>query len=303
MAREPMLLPGDWVEVLPARRIGAMLDGDGTLERLPFMPEMLPFCGRRFRVLMRAETTCVHPPQRPFRRLDGCVVLQDVRCDGGSHAGCQLGCTILWKEAWLKRVDGPGVDGPAEATTGLILSVKRADDPDAYTCQGTALVMATRPGVPGWTPGQYVRFLRVRTFSAVELARMFQRVAWRKLSAAARRVWPPRPLPSASVGALGLKPGEWVQVKSREEIASTLDARGRARGLGISPDMYAFCGRRMRVLERVETILSEETGRPLAIRDTVFLEGCVCDRYWGCARRMPFMWREAWLRRIEPPRP
>ena len=33
------------------------------------------------------------------------VHLEGVRCDGEGHRGCQAGCLIFWKEAWLKRVD------------------------------------------------------------------------------------------------------------------------------------------------------------------------------------------------------
>ena len=81
-----MLVAGDWVEVKPASEILRTLDSAGSFEGLPVMPEMLPFCGQRFRVAMRADRACVYPPQFPFRRLENCVVLQGLRCDGSSHA-------------------------------------------------------------------------------------------------------------------------------------------------------------------------------------------------------------------------
>ena len=34
------------------------LDADGRLEGVPFMPEMLRFCGREFRVRARAHKVC-----------------------------------------------------------------------------------------------------------------------------------------------------------------------------------------------------------------------------------------------------
>ena len=37
------------------------------------------------------------------------VYLEDLRCDGSGHGGCQAGCRIYWKEAWLRRVDGEPV--------------------------------------------------------------------------------------------------------------------------------------------------------------------------------------------------
>ncbi len=44
------LRAGDWVEVKSADEILATLDAQGCYEALPFMPEMLQYCGRRFRV-------------------------------------------------------------------------------------------------------------------------------------------------------------------------------------------------------------------------------------------------------------
>ena len=47
-------LPGDVVKVLSEREILATLDENGTFEKMPFMPEMLDFCGRTFRVSRQA---------------------------------------------------------------------------------------------------------------------------------------------------------------------------------------------------------------------------------------------------------
>src|ERR1041384_6794496 len=52
------LMPGDVVEVRSAGEILSTLDADGTLDKLPFMPEMLAFCGRQFRVTAQAFKTC-----------------------------------------------------------------------------------------------------------------------------------------------------------------------------------------------------------------------------------------------------
>ena len=50
---------GQLVEVLTAPEIAVTLDADGALDGLPFMPEMVAFCGRRMRVHRRADKTCV----------------------------------------------------------------------------------------------------------------------------------------------------------------------------------------------------------------------------------------------------
>jgi len=44
------LRPGDFVEVKAPAEILQTLDGEGTLDQLPFMPEMVEFCGRKFQV-------------------------------------------------------------------------------------------------------------------------------------------------------------------------------------------------------------------------------------------------------------
>ena len=49
---------GEMVEVKSEAEILATLDHEGRLESLPFMPEMLKYCGRRFPVFKRAEKTC-----------------------------------------------------------------------------------------------------------------------------------------------------------------------------------------------------------------------------------------------------
>lgn len=293
------LMPGQWVEVRPASEILATLDGSGCLDGMPFMPEMLPRCGRRFRVAMRADRSCTHPPQMPMRKLRDTVVLQGLRCDGAAHGGCQLGCMLMWREAWLRPVDGPA-DGPEPppAPASIRLPVTRADDPRAYVCQGTELPRASEPGDPLWCPGQYLHFVRVRTFTALELFWMMARIGGRVLRRALVDPFRRRggAAPAPAVESLGLAAGEWVEVKGREEIAATLDARRTHRGLTFSAEMYAFCGRRLRVNRRVDRIIQEDTGRIRPVKDTVILEGALCDRYLGCARGMPLLWREAWLR-------
>ncbi len=301
-----MLSAGDWVEVLPAAQIAATLDSDRAYERLPFMPEMLPSCGRRFRVLLRAERTCARglkPGERPIRRLDGSVVLEGLRCDGSFHGGCQLGCMFFWKEAWLKRVDGSATsereDPPGPAPR---LSVHQEGNLAAYFCQGTELARATKTGDSPWDPRQYVRMLRDGTLTFRQFVKMYALIAARKIARLSfRRGLAAQRAPEPRDDALGLRPGEWVKVRSQAEILETLDSLGRHRGLAFQAHYQGFCGRTMRVLQRVDRILVEETGMLRSIRDTVILEGANCERYQGCARGMPPLWREAWLTRVDGP--
>lgn len=104
MNPELLLKVGELVEVRSKEEILATLDGDACLNGLPFMPEMLRYCGRRFRVYKRAHKTCDTVFPSRSRRMANAVHLE-TRCNGDAHGGCQAGCLIFWKEAWLKRVD------------------------------------------------------------------------------------------------------------------------------------------------------------------------------------------------------
>jgi len=121
----PTLSIGDIVEVKPAEEILAGLDDRGELDSLPFMPEMLPFCGRRFVVDKIAFKTCDTATWTGLRRLTHTVHLAGLRCDGEAHGGCQAGCLIFWKTAWLTRVSGPTQD--RSAPTRLELRLRAPD--------------------------------------------------------------------------------------------------------------------------------------------------------------------------------
>ena len=51
---------------------------------------------------------------------------------------------------------------------------------------------------------------------------------------------------------LNLKAGDWVEVRSREEILATLDENGRLENLPFMMEMFEYCGRRLRVYKRAD---------------------------------------------------
>src|SRR5262245_26507269 len=91
---------GDYVEVRSREEILATLDHNGDTEKMPFMPEMLRYCGQRLRVVSVAHKTCDTIGKTGGRKLERAVHLEGVRCDGRGHDGCQAGCLIFWKEQW-----------------------------------------------------------------------------------------------------------------------------------------------------------------------------------------------------------
>jgi hypothetical protein len=295
-------LRGDTVRVNALPEILATLDAEGTLDGMPFMPEMAQYCGRRFRVLRRVERVfldhyyCVG-------RLRDTVLLEGLRCDGAAHDGCQMGCALLWKEAWLT----PAGSQPDDETPAVRLSVAEpvgllTSKDGRMFCQATELVRATAP-LPFWDVRQYARDVKNGEMTFCELAAMFRRAVFRRLRAllprrAASEV--PAQHQAAPVERLNLQVGELVEVKSKAEIQATLDGRGRHRGLAFTPEMADYCGTRRRVAARVEKIIVEWSGAVRPMSETVTLEGVTCQGRFArsCPRGCYHLWREAWLRRV-----
>jgi len=167
---------GDWVEVRSKEEILKTLDKRGLLGGMPFMPEMFEFCGRRMRVESSAHKTCDTVNWTGGRRVEDAVHLEDSRCGGKGHGGCEAGCLIFWKTAWLKPVADPGAapaprpqngDGHAaswpvrggctEADVKAATEVPNSRDADGptYVCQATTLPEFTTP-LPWWDARQYV---------------------------------------------------------------------------------------------------------------------------------------------------
>ena len=163
MEHDTNLSRGDLVQVLSASEILDTLDDDGFLEALPFMPEMVAHCGHRYRVERRADKICDTITYTGSRDLTRSVLLDQLRCDGGAHGGCQAECRLFWKEAWLKRVE-PGDRAATElglADPGaekllrqrVARNVKSTVDRDRYRCQATELVEGIGAPLQGRSPG------------------------------------------------------------------------------------------------------------------------------------------------------
>ena len=166
------LKAGELVEVRSREEILSTLDKTGCLDGMPFMPEMFAFCGKRLPVYKRAHKTCDTICWSGSRRILNAVHLEDVRCNGQSHGGCQADCLIFWKEAWLKRASSaPVVEhnrgssttgafaGNPGCTEGEVLANATktggaATDEPAYVCQATQLLQASSP-LKWWDPRQY----------------------------------------------------------------------------------------------------------------------------------------------------
>jgi hypothetical protein len=182
---------GDWVQVRSREEILATLDAHGRLDELPFMPQMLQYCGRPLRVIARAHKTC-DVIAGEGRRLSDTIHL-DTRCDGQAFDGCQASCLIFWKQAWVKRVvpdecsetapdalsssETPSAAVPASACTEddvwrSTRTLDQASGETIYFCQATRVPYFTSP-LAWWDIRQYVEDYTSGNVSLASLASGF----------------------------------------------------------------------------------------------------------------------------------
>jgi hypothetical protein len=305
------LEPGDLVEVRSAAEVVSSLDSDGKLDGLPFMPEMLAFCGRRLRVSKRADNTCALGQPR---RIENTVHLGQLRCDGSAHRGCEAGCLFLWKEAWLRRVN----DRAEESSDTQIPSVgiedgayrllsEFAQKPDnTLMCQSTELNSATCPAPLGSSPSYFVKVARdyAANKRSVEDLRQLGTYFWGKVILRLFMLWARAPWNAdryhkTPATPLDLKPGEVVRVRGMFEILRTLDRKGCNRGMEFKPEMFQFCGRKYPVIINMTRRIDERSGELKGFRSPcIVLESVYCQGQRSfCQRANYHYWREIWLSR------
>ena len=299
--------PGDLVEVKAPEEILATLDEAGAVDGLPFMPEMMEFCGKRFQISHRVVKTCTSGTKagssmRVFRD-DDVFLLEGLRCSGLEHDGCQKACTIFWREAWLRRVKVtmPPPTIAAEESARLRSNLRSKQSDGIYFCQASELLKATNHLSRKERLTKCASEIRAGNCTAWQMIeRTATWLAWRirRLFLGAYGRGKNKTTP---VGSLGLAAGEQVEVKTMPDISETLNEAAHNRGLWFSPDMGKLCGTKQKVEKRIERIIVDGTGEMRQLRNTVFLEGSYCGcpyvAFGGCPRKEYVYWREIWLRR------
>jgi len=299
----PGLWPGDLVEVLPYRQILETLDENGQLENMPFMPEMVKYCGQQFKVYKRVNYVCVDG--KGMRGLKHTVNLENIYCDGFNHDNCQKSCTIFWKEAWLKKYpDSMEVNDIQETSIKNSDRLKtHGENEDKYICQSTKLAEASTE-VRGFSKIKYLlkeslsgnrKFCKFVSdfFSYIHFKTSKNSSSSRCQFLIGKGLETPR-------ASLNLQPGDWVEVKSKKEVQKTLDKNGKNRGLVFTSEMHHFCGKRFQVRQRLDKMVSEGNGQMITLKDTVLLENVTCFGICklGCSRHLHHWWREIWLRKV-----
>lgn len=309
------LRPGELVEVRALEEILETLDDQGTLDGLPFMPEMSVFCGRQFRVFRRVDKLHDWIRHTGLRRVHNTVLLEGVRCDGRYHGGCQAACHLRWKEAWLRR---SSAETRASSPPPSRARVREADLHDLtqrveesgtvrYVCQLTELAAGTTR--LAWAdPRHYLRDLcrgnvRLRPFLEGVSIAVFNWVQ-RKRGGVPYPCLAPVEQKTSPHQVLNLQAGEVVRVKTKREIEQTLNRRSRNRGLWFDAEMLRFCGGKYRVLTRVERLIDERAGSMVhPTNSCIILEGVTATgEYRGfCPENESIFWREIWLARAPAP--
>lgn len=295
---------GDAVEIRSVEEIWATLDERGCLDGMPFQPEMVRFCGRQGQVFRSIDKIYDYGRTRLMRRLRGCVLISGLRCDGADHGGCEARCYMIWKTEWLRRPgerQAPLGRGASTAPTRVTERAADGVERERFLCQFTELHAASKP----MGPGEIGKEFRPLVAGNVTLGTWIVGLATRYFNFAQRwrggTGFPSLPRVeknSSAPVAVPLVPGDKVVVRPIVEIASTLNDKGKHRGLWFDPDQIKHCGKPRTVLARVDRIIDDAHGKMLAMKTPcILLEGV---DYSGevlnfNAQQDLFFWREAWL--------
>jgi hypothetical protein len=327
---------GDWVIVRSKEEILSTLDERACLDELPFQHEMLNFCGQRMRVAKVAHKTCDNIKKTGGRRMLNAVHLEHSRCDGASHGGCQADCVFFWKEVWLRRETDEQVQFISSSccTESIVKESTRAvgyeskDDP-VWVCQTTKLYDATTL-LHWWDIRQYIRDVTSGNHNALNMIRLLIFATYRMLFKlhyghrylkdlynAFQKIRGGKPFPLGDgmipdgkptpTEILDLQPGEWVEVRSPNEILATITHNGFNRGMRYDMEMSKYSGERYRVQMRVNRLINEVTGKMMIMKNPcIQLENVYCraectNKRIGCPRASNTYWREIWLRRVNGP--
>jgi hypothetical protein len=308
---------GDLLRIRSADEILSTLDSDGTVDGLLFMPEMLKYAGREFRVQASAHKTCDGAGEA--RQMDHTVHLDGLRCDGSAHGGCQAGCLLFWREEWLRpatetQPEATGATDEALARLTPMTRTKNESGESVYRCQATDILRASREQSK-YSPRQYIRDLTSGNVTLRILLVGLSVFVFKKYQMLTQRVLPRwlrirggKPYPfyqgtgtGARTPVVDVSPRQLVEVRNKDEIMPTLSAENRNRGMWFDPEMIPYCGTRARVDRHVQQIIDESTGKMIKLGDCVVLDNVVCQGIYHrfCPRGIPVYWRSAWLRTID----
>ena len=189
------------------------------------------------------------------------------------------------------------------------------DGSERYRCQATELLRAAPQVLPVKDLGQFVEDVRSGNVGPLWSLRALFVGVYNRVQDISVKKLPPKLrlrggrhwgyLRGTAVktpsGHTDLQPGDLVRIKSKKDIAPTLNADLLNRGMGFDAEMGRFCGRTARVARRIEHIIDERTGEMLHMRSPcIVLDGVVCEGAYAasCPRSITPYWREIWLEKV-----
>jgi hypothetical protein len=104
------------VEVKTKEEIAATLSPRGRHRGLWFDREMMPYCGRTFRVRQRIQRIIDERDGRMIELRNACVTLEGVVCSGDLSTRrwfCPRQILSYWRECWLRRIEPAPAAAPA----------------------------------------------------------------------------------------------------------------------------------------------------------------------------------------------
>ena len=97
--------------------------------------------------------------------------------------------------------------------------------------------------------------------------------------------------------------GDWVEVRSLDEILQTLDKDARLDSLPFMPEMARFCGQRLRVYRSAHKTCDPTGATNLRrLEKTIHLTArCDGSGHEGCQARCLIYWKTDWVKRVDGP--
>jgi hypothetical protein len=98
-----------------------------------------------------------------------------------------------------------------------------------------------------------------------------------------------------------LSAGDWVEVRSKQDILRTLDSNGQLDGMPFMPEMFEFCGEKLQVYKRAhKTCDTVFPVRGRRVKDAVHLNTrCSGQAHGGCDATCLLFWKLEWLKPLE----
>jgi hypothetical protein len=261
---------------------------------------------------------------------------------GGCQAGCLLYWKQDWlrpvedRTRNLVSIGTETVHGAVPALSGCreadLWARTQISDPEGgpptYVCQATQVPYATTP-LKWWDLRQYIEDYRSgnvglgRILSALCYS-IFYNLSQTGIGLGPTMRWfydklhslwggpryprtpglIPEGKPTPSV-TLSLQPGEFVRVKTHDEILKTVDSANKNRGMYWDAELVPYCGKTYRVLKRVTKIIDEKTAKMVEMKTPcIILDTVVCQARYSpcrmlCPKSMYPYWREIWLERVQ----